>query len=695
MSEDPSGRRDARVQEFTAVCGLLLTLLTLYEGPLLRMPWWGQALVILGIVVLGIVIVAVATSSGGAPGIWPRVKAAIGRAVEVARWACGLVRPGAAGIAAAAVVILGIMFVPPLWSAATSGGACGEPIDLRVVTDAENVGPLTAAARRYMADRSGGGCRAVTVDVTGDAPAEQVEKGFSHGWTSPGTGLNDDDCSSRPARATLLGAQPDVWIPAGSIVARGVRDYLEGLSACSGKASPVLARADLDLQGSVASSPLVVGVFSRSDQPGLVADGGKRKLAPLLDAFYKDGLVRSLARPSPDASSSGLLATPLLYQAMPDSRGDPAKVEEALAQTEAPAGDAVSMLCELRKGAPAPPDGMAVIVPESVLARYDHGDALGGTGCPSGAPPQQWRLFPYYADDLPVLDYPFVHVRWQGQDTGRRDRAVADFRKWLQQDALTREGLRTPAGALTGDDHAVRDLRNGGHPVPESVPPRPPAGGQDCTGSLEELLGCYHGARPPLPLSVMLDVSGSMANPSGPQSDPRLGFAQSLALRIMDGVRPSAPTSLFLFSRPPRAPLGYRMPNGGLAAAAGGESDRSDVETAVQRATTNGWDLPLTSAVDQAAAHLPLGRQTLVVVTDGQAASTNPGAGGQAAALARRLKKDYPDMDLLIALTPSSDCRAEPVASIAAAFGPDSCMSGDTVDALTSLVMARIYRSDG
>ncbi|WP_173099245.1 hypothetical protein [Actinomadura verrucosospora] len=50
---------------------------------------------------------------------------------------------------------------------------------------------------------------------------------------------------------------------------------------------------------------------------------------------------------------------------------------------------------------------------------------------------------------------------------------------------------------------------------------------------------------------------------------------------------------------------------------------------------------------------------------------------------------------MLIALTPHGDCRAEPVASIAAAFGPDSCKSGDTVDELTSLVMDQIYRSAG
>jgi hypothetical protein len=545
-----------------------------------------------------------------------------------------------------------------------------------------------------MADRSGGGCRTVTVDVTAGPPATQAEKGFAQGWTSPGTGLSDDDCSSRPARATLLGAQPDVWIPASSVVARGVRDYVKGLRACSGKASPVLARAHLDLEGSVASSPLVVGVFTKSDQPNLVA--GRQGLKPLLDAFYEDDLVRSLARPSPDASTSGLLVTPLLYQVMPGLGGDPAKAEEALAQTEAPAGDAVSMLCELRKEpAPEPPDRMAVIVPESVMARYDRGDALGGTGCPSGRPPQQWRLFPYYADDLPVLDYPFVHVRWQGQDTGRRDAAVADFRKWLRRDALTREGLRSPSGTLTTDDHAVRELREGGHTVPDTVPPRPAAGGENCTGTLEGLLHCFQGARQPLPLSIMLDVSGSMANPSGPQSEPRLGFAQELALRIMGGVRPSAPTSLFLFSRPPGSDAGYRMANGGLAAASGGEADRPDVETALQRATTKGWDLALASAIAQAAPHLRSGKQTLVVVTDGQAASTNPGAGGQAAALARQLRKDYPELTLLIALTPPADCRAQPVAAVAAAFGRDSCASADTVDALTSLVMARIYRSDG
>lgn len=677
MSSEGGPERQNRGRQGLAVLGIAVTLfgvlVGVYHEWLLSRPWWGQTLFITGSV--GAFVVAL-------PGGWAKVKDVFARAVVVV---AGVVKWSWPGIVAAVVVVPAVFLVPSVFGS----GGCGST-DLRVVTDAESVAPLTAAAHRYVAEKAAHGCPRVTVDVAGDAPTDEVRNGFARGWTSPGTDLDGGDCSSLAARATLLGSQPDVWIPADRTVAEGVRQYGEGGGTCSAKQNPLRAKADLDIGGSVGSSPVVMGVFGDADRQDLAGDQGRPSLAALLHVFSADQVLNSVARPSPDTSDSALLATPVLHQALRSgwAGGDREPVEKILDQSRISAGDAASMLCAFRDDDAAgknPPGDVAVIVPEDLLARYDHGDALAaGTGCRSGPPSQKWRLFPYYTTDLPVLDHPFVHVRWPGEDTARRDKAVADFRKWLDGGQLAREGLRTVSGRLTGENGAVRSLRDG-HAVPDAVPPHRLRGDAGCVGSLQEVKDCYADARPAYPLSLLVDVSGSMANPVT-KGGPRLGRAQDLALRIVGDVRPAAPASLFLFSAATR-------PETGPVASSGNEATRPGVQAAIQRAVTNGRDLALTAAIEQAAGRLQRGKQTLVVLTDGQAPSTNRDAAAQARDLAGRLRADKPGLRLLIVPTGPGDCGAEPVASIAAAFGPGSCIGRPqaAVEDLVSLVMADVF----
>ncbi|MDL4819108.1 vWA domain-containing protein [Actinomadura opuntiae] len=678
-SEGGPDRRSRGRQELTVLgfaVALFCAFLGVYGGRLLSLPWWGQALFIAGAV--GAFFGAVAVMTTGGSGVWAKVKIVLAQVVGVVKWSWP-------GIVGAAVVISGVVLVPPL---VTANGECGKPVDLRVVTDAENVAPLAAAAQRYVTEKSEHGCRRVTVDVAGDAPTDEVKNGFARGWTSPGIDLNDGDCTSLPARATLLGSQPDVWIPADRTVAEGVRQYSEGGGTCSAKQNPLRAKADLDIGGSVGTSPVVVGVFGDADRQDLAGDQGRQSLTALLHVFSADQVLNSVARPSPDTSDSALLATPVLHQALRSgwAGGDREPVEKILDQSRISAGDAASMLCAFRDDDAAgknPPGDVAVIVPEDLLARYDHGDVL-GTGCRSGPPSQKWRLFPYYTADLPALDHPFVHVRWPGEDTARRDEAVAAFRKWLDGGELAREGLRTVSGKLAAGNGVVRSLRDG-HVVPDAMPPHHLRGDAGCVGSLQEVKDCYADARPAYPLSLLVDVSGSMANPVT-KGGPRLGRAQDLALRIVGDVRPTAPTSLFLFSAVTR-------PETGPIASSGNEATRPDVQAAIQRAVTNGRDLALTTAIEQAAGRLHRGKQTLVVLTDGQAAATNRDGAAQARGLAGRLRADKPGLRLLIVPTGPGDCGAEPVASIAATFGPGSCIGRPqaAVEDLVSLVMADVF----
>jgi len=136
-----------------------------------------------------------------------------------------------------------------------------------------------------------------------------------------------------------------------------------------------------------------------------------------------------------------------------------------------------------------------VVVPENVLAAYNHGDEL-GTACQgSGSPPTRWRLSVYHTSDLPVLDHPFVEVRWPGEYTARRQSAIDDFRDWLGDDALTRFGFRTGAGKMA-PPHGVNPLlqglqEGGGGGMSETVAPHRLGGRVDCAGTLQQALGCY------------------------------------------------------------------------------------------------------------------------------------------------------------------------------------------------------------
>jgi hypothetical protein len=593
-----------------------------------------------------------------------------------------------------AIAVFVVVAVIQFW--VSGDPSCEEPIDLRVVTNSEDVVPLTEASARYVAEKSQQGCRAANITVTGTSSIDALKGGFARGWTSPGADLNNDDCAHVPARVTLLGPQPDIWIPGSEAVAAAVQADVPAQDACSGRVHPVRAKADLRIHGSVGSSPVVMGVFADANRPELGDTPGQQHLAALLSAFRNNKVINSVTRPSADTAESALLSTPALYRALRVAGwvgGTGREAERQLDQGRIPASDPAALLCRFRdddaRGL-APPSDTAVIVPESTLARYNHGDALGDdAACQGRKPSAKWRLFPYYTDDLPVIEHPFVHVRWPGEDTGRRHRAVADFQKWLERDELTWEGLRTAAGRIAaGDNPRLQGMRNARHRVPESMPPHPLSGENGCVGSLDQMLGCYNDARPTYPLTVLIDISGSMANPVA-TGGLRLARAQEIAQRIVSRVQPSARISLYVFSA-------VTQPKAGLAASSNNAEARMAMLRAVQRATVNGPDLGLTTAIDQTTAQLVRGTQTLVLLTDGQPASARPESVAQARALAQRLEMSQGGLQVLVVPTGPGGCRDEPVASIDAALRDSnngSCVGtpNDTVDDLAAALLSKIY----
>lgn len=656
-----------------------------------KWPFWEQLLFFLGIMAVAVVLAAVllrwieSPSSPGS-GIADYIEIVVSGA---ARWT---VR-GLPGVAAATAVFFLVTSVVPyttnrLWPSLTHHEACGEPMDLRVVTGPENAALLTEAAHRYAAEKSGNGCRTVTVTVATISSLDRLKNGLASGWVSPESALDRLDCSKLPSRLALLGPRPDIWIPDSGETVDWVRDGLDSGDSCSITQNPIRVEVgSVHAAGSVGTSPMVLGVFADADRPDLGGDAGRPSLAALLQTFQTYRIVNSVVRPSPDTSESALLSTPALYQALRAAdRASDEDVERSLDQSPLSTGDATSLLCRFRADDAAgktPPTNTAVVVPESVLARYDRGDDLRqDVSCPGRVPSAKWRLYPFYTGDLPLLDHPFVHLRWPGEDTGRRAQAVDDFSHWLEHGELTHEGLRTAAGRFPASTPYRKILQSQRNDVPETVS-RPALHASACGGSLSRGLDCYDKARPKYPLSLMIDISGSMANTVA--GGPRLARAQGLAERVMADARSGTPTRLFFFSsvtHPATGPIGDT----------GDGTAFDDVLGAVHRATTDGRDLDLVTAVGQALPWLKQGKQTLLLLTDGQPKTDPQDAARRARDLAEQIRDRVPALRVLTVLTGPSGCDDPPVRDFAGAFGPGSCLDRAqlTTDDFAGLIASEI-----
>jgi hypothetical protein len=698
MAEGDHGDRPRRRIELSV--GLLQyagTIIAIYAGPVLRFPPLAQVSLFLGVTILSLVLAGVIDSDGSP---MATIGTVLRRIANVCKSALKWVAFGIPGVILALIAFLLVTGLPFHFR---DPPTCAEPIDLRVVTNSEDVVPLTEAAGRYVADKSGQGCRAATITVTGSSSIDELEDGFARGWTSPGSDLNDNDCAHVPARMTLLGPRPDIWIPGSMAVATAVQANVKAQDICPRHAHPARAKADLDIKGSVGSSPVVMGVFASANRTDLGHVPGKQHLASLLSAFRTNHVINSVTRPSADSAESALLSTPALYRALREGGwvgGQKQEAEKRLDQGSIPAGDAASLLCHFRgddAGGLAPPGDTAVIIPESVLARYDYGDSLGAEAtCQSRKPSPEWTLYPYYTDDLPVIEHPFVHVRWPGEDTASRNQAVAEFQQWLEHDALTYEGMRKAAGQIAADGNprlqslqsTAQDAAQGAaHAVPEPMSPHALDGDAGCVGSLDQIFGCYNDARPTYPLTVLIDISGSMANGTVASGELRLARAQELAQRIVGRVQPTARISLYLFSS-------VTQPSTEKAPGSNNDEARKTVLAAIQRAVVNGPDLPLTTAIDQTSARLVRGTQTLVLLTDGQPGSAKPGSADQAGALTRRLEQNQ-GLQVLVVPTGPGDCRAQPVAALDAALRAaheGSCVGTpkDTLDDLADAVLSKV-----
>ncbi|MCP2339508.1 vWA domain-containing protein [Actinomadura rupiterrae] len=573
------------------------------------------------------------------------------------------------GAAAMVLVLLAVLGVKALRDAAQP---CGQPLELRVMSAPEMLTPLRAAAAEFVADRKDDGCRRYSVTVVPEPGPVSLYDAFSRLWRRNDTG--DDQ--------QLLGPQPDVWIPVSSAELDFVPHGGQGAGTHGSGGDPRFRS-----YRSLGTSPMVLALFPKANAAVASPYSAplKANAGALLKQISQAGVkLRGIARPVPDTSAAALEVTPALYEAQAGS--SPGAAEKFASPSDLVAPDAVTLLCRFRAQASQglePPSDVAVAVPEQVLADYDAGRALGdrcGPSDPSSGPSARWRLYPYYAVDLPTMDYPFVQLTWRGQDTRARSAAIGDLRSWLTAHPLSKQGLRDDGGEIPappeGDSAHLYLSRLQGMAGERAVPPYVQLRGAPPVQSALDRLAA---ARPKVAAALMLDVSGSMdqaagsapsrpaaATASGPATGgTRLTRAVTFLQSFVDQLQGSDRVGLQVFSSAadPRNPATF-----GNVPPRDAQADQKDqVGNQLQAVTTTGGDLALRTAI--AAANLSSGRQDLILVTDGESAGSNPDTSGLAAWLSGPFRAANPNLRLTVVLTGPASCDTAHIRQLTSAMG--------------------------
>ncbi|MBW8485601.1 vWA domain-containing protein [Actinomadura parmotrematis] len=579
---------------------------------------------------------------------------------------------GGVGAGAVALVLLAVQGVAAVW---TAHRPCSPPLQLRVLAAPELLTGLREAAGGFVRDSARHGCARYALDISADKGPIAAYTGFTTQWRSAET------ASDRQ----LFGPQPDVWIP--SSTAEYAYVAAAGKGGSGGDAprfGPASAPGSAPV--SLGTSPMVLGVFKPQYDglPSAVKLPNQQPLPQVLAGLA--GVRTRIARPVPETSTAALAATAAVYDvaagpSKPSQRSD-AGAEEKLFDPTFTEPDVPSLLCRLRTAAAGggqSPPSIAVAVPEQALYDYDTGRALGDTPC--GAAPaagaaraqdDPWVLYPVYSADLPVLDFPFVQVRWPGQDDGAREEAVKALRDWLDGHPLLSQGLRDGSGVAPGDTqggHEVTRLRAALGTGEDALPLTVAGGKAPAVGATLDRVGQ---ARRPVSLTVALDQSQSMGDASGGGSS-RLAAATSFLQELAAQTQGTDRIALTFFSGAGADPAKVltSVPPGDTT-----PEQKKRVADALQGVTPTGADLALTRAIAQT--YVAAGRQELLVVTDGQSAAGNPDLDGQIGWLRRSFLPAHPDLRVTFVVTGPSGCGDPPVRRLAAALkrgGAPACWS--------------------
>ncbi|MEV6149665.1 vWA domain-containing protein [Nonomuraea sp. NPDC052129] len=425
-------------------------------------------------------------------------------AVEWVSRRTGPLTAGALGFVAGVLAMVLVLQGGPLvrmglgWALSTP---CDQPLELRVLTSAENVAALQAAGRRY-ADESADlrGCPRVRFSVTPQPPLATMSQAANKEWNDPAS------WNSSTYRA-LIAVHPDIWIPSSA----ATEEYLR-------QAFANLGQVTFDRMTPVATSALLVAFT-----PALEARLGTQSPPTDLPGMraWLESVGAPLARPRADLSEIGLIASAGLYGS--DTSKD---ISDEMAYTppNLPLSDAASLLCYARDRFDTVKESLAMIVPEHLVYAVNNHQDLGA--CAPGR--QTAGLSWHRLDGLPTLSYRYVRLKWADQWNDARERAAIDFHDWLAQDELAPYGYRDSAGVSDRKEPMPlgKELDSGQADSAEPATVEP--------ARLIDRLGKAH---PETSFLLLVDASGSMGNPitGGTALQRASSGASTLLRRLREG----------------------------------------------------------------------------------------------------------------------------------------------------------------
>jgi Mg-chelatase subunit ChlD len=465
------------------------------------------------------------------------------------------------------------------YSRLSGDNSCPQALELRILASPDGLETTGELARAYarVTARDNDGCPAVYPYVFA-AATSAVSGALARRWS--------DANEERPLEQ--LGPRPDIWLPDSMLDVRQVRDIV-----VKGTLPSPLRQVT-----SIASSPIVLAGTDVAVVPHTDADS----LPKLVSALLARGVPGpSLSAADPVASTAGLLAADVYLR---DADGEMVAPDEArrreqiVSDSASPVSDEVGLLCGFQREQKAP---AAVLVSLRSWQRFVAGRALGG-GCPATVAPLADLPDPVVVASAPALDQPFVQFTWTG---ARQRREVERFRDWLRSAdggaALRDAGLRQPLAACSELD------------LNACLPDEP-----------RKTLSLYEQAKRPGRVLLAVDTSGSMGQPVGSAATSRFTVAARGVGEALGQLGPKDEFGLWAF------PIsGGRKSYELVGVATGSARHRTAVVDALRAVKPSG-STPLYATVVAGLGALSGGAdqqrvQALVVLTDGEDTSTEPG----------------------------------------------------------------------